>query len=109
MGLMWKFYHITEAFVFLDYIFVLLLHDSCSEEFENGIGKYKTQIPSAKICVVILLFVSAIAFGIGCLTHANEIKLFSGKKMIRTLTPVSQAILTLLYSEYGHYYKAAII
>ncbi len=80
MGFMWKFYHITEALVFLDYIFVLLLHDSCSEEFENGIGKYKTQIPSAKICIVILLFVSAIAFGIGCLTHANEIKLFSSKK-----------------------------
>lgn len=71
-GFFWKLYHFSEAFLFLDYIAVLLLNKNAYEEFSDKVGKYKVQIPSSGICIVILTIIAIISIGVGTIKNFDS-------------------------------------
>ena len=73
-GFIWKIYHISEALLFSGYICILHAQQKETEAFSEKVGNYKTQIPSVKICVLILVFVAAFSFAIGCVKDVSNKK-----------------------------------
>lgn len=70
-GFFWKLYHISEATLFIDYIMILMMNGEDAPQLGDSIKKYVNQIPTMKICIILLAFISAVAFAIGLVKNLN--------------------------------------
>ena len=75
-GFFWRLFHISEAMLFLSYVAIVVLDNG---NISDQIGKYKSQIPSVKICAAILAFLALVSIGIGALRNLDNFN-FSSRK-----------------------------
>lgn len=76
-GFVWRMFHISEATLFLSYAAMVVTDKG---DISEKIGKYKSQIPSAAICVVILVFIAVVSIGIGVMRNIDNFDFSSTKK-----------------------------
>ncbi len=86
IGLTWSFFRIAEICLALCYIIILIMNNNTYESFSEKLGKYKVQIPSLKICIIIILFISLVFGGIGAILKLNT----KSKNTVTTPTTVTQ-------------------
>ena len=65
--IVWKMFFLSEGLLFSSYAMILMMLKDKYGAFSDNLGAYKTQIPSAKLCLIILAVVSALSVGIGFL------------------------------------------
>ena len=63
----WKMFYLSEALVLSTFALILITLKGKYEEFAEKLGAYKKQLPSIKICMIVLAVISALAVGIGSL------------------------------------------
>lgn len=71
-GFMFFIYRLSEAFLFIGYLCVVLVNKKNPDKLIDETGAYKAQIPSAKICIGIFVLIAAVALGIGAVKEFSE-------------------------------------
>ena len=85
-GFSWGYYRLAEALLFVSYIMTILINKASFENFKDGLGKYKDQIPSRKIVMIILVFLAVVSFGIGGIVELGN------KKSVNTVTETKTVV-----------------
>ena len=76
----WGYYRFAEALLFASYIFIVLINSSDFESFGDSVGKYKYQIPSLKILLLVFAFIAVISVSIGAISKLGDEKTVSVTK-----------------------------
>ena len=85
LGIVWKIFRLAEAFLAISYYFLINMLTKNEVCLAEKIGNYKKQIPSLKICIIILLIIAIVSGGIGFVLNTTK-KTVSNEKETKTVT-----------------------